>query len=43
MLYEVITIDDLIINPEEEKIIYREKEIELKGKPFEVLTHLALV
>ncbi len=37
----IIEIDDLIINPEEEKIIYREKEIELKGKPFEVLTHLA--
>ncbi len=37
----IIEIKDLIINPEEEKIIYREKEIELKGKPFEVLTHLA--
>ena len=37
----IIEIEDLIINPEEEKIIYREKEIELKGKPFEVLTHLA--
>lgn len=37
----IIEIDDLIINPEEEKIIYKEKEIELKGKPFEVLTHLA--
>jgi two-component system OmpR family response regulator len=30
----IIEIDDLIINPEEEKIIYKEKEIELKGKPF---------
>jgi len=37
----VIDIDDLNINPEEEKIIYKEQEIELKGKPFEVLTHLA--
>jgi two-component system OmpR family response regulator len=37
----IIEIDDLIINPEEEKIIYKEVEIELKGKPFEVLTHLA--
>jgi two-component system OmpR family response regulator len=37
----IIEIDDLIINPEEEKIIYKGKEIELKGKPFEVLTHLA--
>jgi len=37
----IIEIDDLIINPEEEKITYQDKEIELKGKPFEVLTHLA--
>lgn len=37
----IIEIEDLIINPEEEKIIYKEQEIELKGKPFEVLTHLA--
>ena len=37
----IIEIDELIINPEEEKIIYKDKEIELKGKPFEVLTHLA--
>ena len=37
----IIEIDDLIINPEEEKIIYNNQEIELKGKPFEVLTHLA--
>lgn len=37
----LIEIDDLIINPDEEKIIYRGDEIELKGKPFEVLTHLA--
>ena len=37
----IIKIEDLIINPEEEKITYKEQEIELKGKPFEVLTHLA--
>ena len=38
----IIEIDELIINPEEEKIIYQGEEIELKGKPFEVLTHLAM-
>ena len=38
----IIEIEDLLINPEEEKIIYRGEEIELKGKPFEVLTHLAM-
>jgi len=37
----IIEIEELTINPEEEKIIYQEKDIELKGKPFEVLTHLA--
>lgn len=37
----IIEIDALTINPEEEKIIYDGQEIELKGKPFEVLTHLA--
>lgn len=37
----VIEIEDLIINPDEEKITYKGTEIELKGKPFEVLTHLA--
>ena len=37
----VIKIEDLIIDPDEEKIIYKNQEIELKGKPFEVLTHLA--
>ncbi len=36
-----IEINGLKINPEEEKIIYNGQEIELKGKPFEVLTHLA--
>ncbi|WP_200762576.1 homeostatic response regulator transcription factor HsrA [Nitrosophilus alvini] len=37
----IIEIEELIINPEEEKITYKDTEIELKGKPFEVLTHLA--
>ncbi len=37
----IIEVEDLIINPEEEKIIYKDREVELKGKPFEVLTHLA--
>lgn len=37
----VISIDDLVIDPDEEKIFYKNNEIELKGKPFEVLTHLA--
>jgi two-component system OmpR family response regulator len=36
-----IMIDALAINPDEEKIMYDGVEIELKGKPFEVLTHLA--
>ena len=37
----IIKIDELIINPDEEKITYLGRDIELKGKPFEVLTHLA--
>ncbi len=37
----VIKIDDLTIDPDEEKITYKGQDIELKGKPFEVLTHLA--
>lgn len=37
----VIDVGDLVIDPDEEKIYYRSEEIELKGKPFEVLTHLA--
>lgn len=37
----VIEIEDLVINPDEEKIIFKGEEIEVKGKPFEVLTHLA--
>lgn len=36
-----IMIDSLAISPDEEKIMYDGTEIELKGKPFEVLTHLA--
>ncbi len=38
----IIEINELIISPEEEKIIYNGEDIELKGKPFEVLTHLAM-
>lgn len=37
----LIEIESLTINPDEEKITYKGEEIELKGKPFEVLTHLA--
>ena len=37
----IVKIDDLIIDRDEEKITYLGQEIELKGKPFEVLTHLA--
>ncbi len=37
----LIEIESLTINPDEEKITYNGEEIELKGKPFEVLTHLA--
>jgi two-component system OmpR family response regulator len=37
----VIDAGELTIDPDEEKIYYKQKEIELKGKPFEVLTHLA--
>jgi two-component system OmpR family response regulator len=37
----IIEIDGLKINPDEEKIIYMNQEVELKGKPFEVLSHLA--
>lgn len=37
----VIDIAGLQIDPEEEIIVYEDKEVELKGKPFEVLTHLA--
>ena len=37
----IIEVDKLKINPDEEKIFFKGKEIELKGKPFEVLYHLA--
>jgi two-component system OmpR family response regulator len=37
----VIDAGELVIDPDEEKIYYLQREIELKGKPFEVLTHLA--
>ena len=37
----VIDVGELLIDPDEEKIYYKTQEIELKGKPFEVLTHLA--
>ncbi|MDR0747689.1 MAG: homeostatic response regulator transcription factor HsrA [Helicobacteraceae bacterium] len=37
----MIEIEDLKISPDEEKVIYNDQEVELKGKPFEVLTHLA--
>ncbi len=37
----VIEIGDLTISPDEEKIVYKGREVEVKGKPFEVLTHLA--
>ena len=37
----IIKIDDLIIDPDEEKITYLGQEIELKDRPFEVLTRLA--
>jgi two-component system OmpR family response regulator len=37
----VIEIENLTIDPDEEKILFNGVEIELKGKPFEVLTHLA--
>lgn len=37
----LIEIDDLTINPDEEKITYQDREIALTGKSFEVLTHLA--
>lgn len=37
----MIEINDMIILPEEERITYKGVEVEVKGKPFEVLTHLA--
>jgi len=38
----ILKIEDLLIDPDEEKISYKGIDIELKGKPFEVLTHLAV-
>ncbi|PAF50931.1 DNA-binding response regulator [Helicobacter sp. 13S00401-1] len=37
----IIEIEDLVIIPDEERILFKGKEVEVKGKPFEVLTHLA--
>lgn len=37
----IIELGDLIIIPDEERITFRGSDIEVKGKPFEVLTHLA--
>ncbi len=37
----LIEIGDLIIMPDEERITFKGVEVEVKGKPFEVLTHLA--
>ena len=36
-----IEIDNLYINIKEEKIIFEGKELELKGKPFDILVYLA--
>jgi two-component system OmpR family response regulator len=38
--FKKIKVKDLEIFPDEEKVIYQNSEIELKGKPFEVLMHL---
>ena len=38
----ILKIEDLLIDPDEEKISFKGQDIELKGKPFEVLTHLAV-
>lgn len=37
----LIEIGDLVIIPDEERVTFKGKEVEVKGKPFEVLTHLA--
>ncbi|MEY4504545.1 MAG: two-component system response regulator [Pseudomonadota bacterium] len=37
----VIKIADMIIDHEEERVLYRGTEVDLKGKPFDVLFHLA--
>jgi two-component system, OmpR family, response regulator len=36
-----IKIGDLYISPDDEKVVYKGYKVGLKGKPFEVLTHLA--
>lgn len=36
-----IEIGDLSINPTEERVTFKNKNLEVKGKPFEVLAHLA--
>ena len=38
----IINIGHLSIDPIEERVLFKNKEIDLKGKPFVVLTHLAL-
>jgi len=38
---DILKIGDLIINPIEERVIYKEFEVSITGKPFEVLNHLA--
>ena len=36
-----IVLNGLVIDPDEEKVFFKNEIIELKGKPFEVLAHLA--
>jgi len=36
-----IVIKDLTISPDEEKVVYKNRVMELRGKPFEVFSHLA--
>ena len=38
---DILKIGDLIINPIEERVTYKEFEVSITGKPFEVLNHLA--
>lgn len=37
----IIEIEDMLILPDEEKVVYKGEMLDVKGKPFEVLTHLA--
>lgn len=37
----LIEVGDIVIIPDEERITFSGRDIEVKGKPFEVLTHLA--